>query len=165
MDGSKFDTLITRLASTHVTRWQALQGLAASAAVLAGIGLLDEEAGADRKRETNRKWCHRGDNVAILGKTKQLTKDQIKTHKKKHAADYRGRCTAARIVAPTAPTCTGLHEACASDGECCGEFGACDEGACCMLLDGPCTHVSDCCDVPIPNTELSCFSNVCRLAM
>jgi hypothetical protein len=100
VDDLRFDTLVKPLSSTRLSRLTALRGLAASAAALSGMRLLVEKAGEAKKGEAKKNWCHRGDNVAILGKTKKLTKDQIKQHKKKHTADYKGKCTASRIVSP-----------------------------------------------------------------
>jgi hypothetical protein len=64
MDGSHFDSVMTRLATTPLTRGQTLRGLAAGLlASLPGLGLVaKEEAGATpggRTRRT-RRW-HRGD--------------------------------------------------------------------------------------------------------
>src|SRR5687768_91564 len=99
MDGTAFDALIKQLSTSPVTRATALRGLTATAAALTGAGVTTSELGAE-KGEAKKKWCHRGDDFSILGKTKKLTKDQIKQHKRKHAADYKGKCTAARIVSP-----------------------------------------------------------------
>jgi len=50
MDGTLFDTLITRLGTTRLSRLQALRGLAAGAvAGLTGLSVTADEAGAARK--------------------------------------------------------------------------------------------------------------------
>jgi hypothetical protein len=104
MDRSQFDTLITRLASTPLTRAMALRGLAAGAgAALIGVSLTANDAGADRKKPKKVKICHRGDDFAILGTTKKLEKTKMRQHLKKHSADYRGQCTETITVPGSAP--------------------------------------------------------------
>jgi hypothetical protein len=115
MDGTAFDALIKQFSTSRVTRAEAVRRLVSGATALAGVRLTADDAGADKKGETKKKWCHRGDNVAILGITKKLTKEQRKQHKRKHVADYEGKCIAARIVAPTGgaaplrPFCAGKN--------------------------------------------------------
>src|SRR5918994_6829027 len=95
MDAITFDVLIKRLAARRLTRLTAVRGLAAGvAAALTGVSLTTDEAGADRKKPTKVRICHRGDNFAIFGTTKQLKEERWQKHRRKHEADYRGRCTA-----------------------------------------------------------------------
>ena len=137
MDGTAFDTLIKQFSTSPVTRARALRGLAATAAALTGAGLSASELGA-KKGETKRKWCHRGDDFTILGKTNKLTKEQRKQHKKKHAADYRGTCTAARIV----PAGGG------GGGGGCDNFTDCDDRLC---LNGRCLADVSCEGIVVGN--------------
>ncbi len=69
MDDTQFDILITRLATTRLSRLQTLRGLAVGGvAALSGVGRTREEAGAaDTKREKTIRMCHRGDGFAIFG--------------------------------------------------------------------------------------------------
>ena len=99
MEGTQFDTLSKWLASTPLTRATALRGLAAGAvAGLTGLSLTADDAGAARKKSKKVQICHRGDDPTILGTTKKVTKESKKKHLRKHAADYTGKCTAARMV-------------------------------------------------------------------
>jgi hypothetical protein len=140
VDGTAFDALIKQFSTARVTRATALRGLVASATALTGMRLRDEEAGAgNKKRETKRKWCHRGDDFTILGKTKKLTKEQRKTHKKKHAADYKGTCGAARIV----PAGGG-----GGGGGGCADFTDCDGRLC---LNGRCLADVSCEGIVVGN--------------
>src|SRR5215212_652372 len=109
MDGTRFDQLIKSMATQRVSRLTALRGLAAGAvASLTGVSFLGEEGEAknNNNNEKKRKICHRGNDFSILGTTKKLKKDKAKKHLKKHAADYKGSCTASRIVTPTGTTTT-----------------------------------------------------------
>jgi hypothetical protein len=104
MEGTQFDTLSKWLASTPLTRATALRGLAAGAVVaLTGVSLTADDAGADRNRPKKVQICHRGDDASILGTTKKVTKKLKKNHLRKHAADYTGKCTAARMVPRPGP--------------------------------------------------------------
>jgi hypothetical protein len=151
MDAITFDTLIKRLATRRLTRVQTLRGLAAGGvAALTGVSLLGEEGEAENKKPSKKKWCHRGDDFTILGITKKFTKDQRKKHKRRHAADYRGQCTAANIISPTGtltgtplPTTTvapGPGPECTSNADC-ADRRACLSGTC-----SSCTHFSQCAD-------------------
>src|SRR5215212_3052044 len=103
MDATTFDALIKRLAATRLTRLTALRGLAAGGvAALTGVSLLGEEADADNNKK--RTICHRGDDCSILGVTKKVSKKGKQKHLRQHSCDYKGKCTASRIVSPTTPT-------------------------------------------------------------
>src|SRR5215207_4961199 len=104
MEGTQFDTLSKWLASTPLTRAMALRGLAAGAvAALTGVSLTADDAGAAKNKEKKVQICHRGDDASILGTTKKVTKKLKKNHLRKHAADYAGKCTAARMVPRPGP--------------------------------------------------------------
>jgi hypothetical protein len=103
MDGTRFDQLIKSIAATRVSRLTALRGLAVGAVTaFTGVELTREEAGA-KKGQRKVKICHRGDDASILGDTKKVTKKQKKNHLRKHAADYKGKCTASRMVPGPGP--------------------------------------------------------------
>jgi hypothetical protein len=95
MDGTQFDRLIKRLATTPLTRVQTLRSLAASAAALAGVTLV-AEPGAARKRNNNdepkRKVCHCSGPTGASCRTLKKEKSKVKKHLRKHVCDYKGRC-------------------------------------------------------------------------
>ncbi len=144
MDVTTFDTLIKRLATTRLTRWQALRGMAAGGvAALTGVSLLGEEGEAKKDKPKKKTICHRGSDVSILGTTKKVTKKGNQKHFRQHPADYKGKCTAARIVSPTPPTVPPVPPppppgpGCVSAN--CPKFETCVNNQC-----GPCTLASQC---------------------
>jgi len=95
VDGTQFDTLIKRLATRSLTRWNALRGLATGAAALAGVTLVTQP-GAARKRNNNdeskRKVCHCSGPTGASCRTLKKEKSKVKRHLKKHNCDYKGGC-------------------------------------------------------------------------
>ena len=113
MDGHHFDHL-TRVVSSLFSR-------RTSFGLLAAIGLFAHSLSASEagNRTKKVKICHRGDDPTILGDTKKVTKKAKKKHFKNDSADYKGECTASRIVSPTAGS-DPLHPCTPNCGaECC----------------------------------------------
>jgi hypothetical protein len=95
VDGTQFDRLIKRLATTPLTRSTALRGLATSVAALTGATLV-AEPGAARNRNNNdepkRKVCHCSGPTGASCRTLKKEKSKVKKHLKKHDCDYKGSC-------------------------------------------------------------------------
>src|SRR5215211_3514073 len=134
MDGSQFDTLIKRLATTPLTRPTALRGVAASLAALAGVTLAAEPGGARNRNnndEPERKVCHCADATAASCQTLKKEKSKVKKHLKQHACDYIGSCQG------FSGCCIANTQTCASSAQCCSGF--CGDGTCrpagsCLVL-------------------------------
>jgi hypothetical protein len=168
MDGSTFDQLTTRIAKMRVNRLTALRGLAAGVVTaLTGLSLTADEAGADRKKPKKVRICHRGDDPTILGTTRKVTKKQKKNHLRKHAADYKGKCTASRIVsggttappAPPAPPAPRVPPA--PPGFNCSNAGCVGEraGLVCDTTTGQCVNCQTFADC---GALQACFSGRCQ---
>ena len=175
MKGTRFDRLIKRLATTPLTRANALRGLAASVATLTGVGLLTEP-GAAKKDRVRKIWiCHRT-SATDPGVTKRREKSKVKKELKRHAFDTRGRCSAAGagtelVCPPVCPTCQACDAAiaqcvavnrqpgtnCAAPNICCG--GVCCTGAGTGGVRA-CNAASRCatCAEVCPNTCTNCFT-------
>ena len=150
MDGTQFDTLIKRLATTPLTRSTALRGLGASVAALAGATLV-AQPGAARKRnnkndEPERRVCHCSDPTGASCRTLKKEKSKVKRHLRKHVCDYRGRCQG------FSGCCLGNTAACTSSAQCCTEF--CGDGVC---QPRECTNQGEKCE-----TTAECCAGVCN---
>jgi hypothetical protein len=168
MDGNTFDQLIKHLATTRVTRLTALRGLVVGAvAALTGLGLTADEVGAARKKPRKKAWCHRGDDFSIVGTTRKLTKDQRQKHRRRDAADYKGRCTASRIVSPTNTTTTTTAPPAPPGFDCRVAGAGCvgpRAGLICDQSTGQCvncTTYTQCGTVPGAGAR-ACLAGVCR---
>ena len=73
--------------------------------------------------------------AAVKSQAKNLTKDQIKQHKQKHTADYKGKCTSARIV----PVCVPESQATTCAPGCGPRINNCTQTITC-----PCPSGQDC---------------------
>ena len=95
MDGTRFDTLIKRLATTPLTRAQTLRGLAASAAALAGVTLLaDSGAAADGggRRRRRRRVCDCSGPNPNTCTTRRLRRRAARRLLRSNDCAYKGRC-------------------------------------------------------------------------
>jgi hypothetical protein len=95
MDGTRFDALIKRLATTPLTRAQALRGLAASAAAVTGVTLLTEQdaEAADKKgSQRKRKACDCQSADPNTCTTKRLSRRRRKKLLRNNLCAYAGRC-------------------------------------------------------------------------
>ena len=146
MDGTTFDTLITPLATTPLTRAKALRGLAASAVTaLTGMALTREEAGAKQKNRDDKevRICICASADAATCRSKKKDKSKAKTTLRRNLCAYKGRCTGVSGCAATAPPTTPPPPpqpgfSCTSNAQC-ARFEACFGTAC-----GPCTRTADC---------------------
>jgi hypothetical protein len=96
MDGTRFDTLIKRLATTPLTRAQTLRGLAASAAALAGVTLLaDSGAAADGggRRRRRRRVCDCENANPNTCTNRRLKRRAARRLLRSNACAYKGGCT------------------------------------------------------------------------
>src|SRR5215213_7376485 len=146
MDGTRFDTLIKRLATTPLTRPTALRGVAASVAALAGVTLAAEPSAAKKKR----KVCHCTDEKSTSCKTIEVGKKAAKRHLKKHACDYKGECKG------FSDCCFADTLGCTSSAQCCSGF--CGDGTCrpagsCAVQGAACNN--NCCTG-------ECLDGLCR---
>src|SRR5688572_1402608 len=95
VDGTQFDSLIKRLGARPLTRSNALRGLAASIAALAGATLVTRP-GATKKGNNNdepkRKVCHCSGPTGASCRTLKKEKSTVQRHLKKHDCDYNGKC-------------------------------------------------------------------------
>jgi hypothetical protein len=168
MDGSRFDTLvkalaadsrrqlITPLATTPLTRANAVRGLVAGAAALAAVTRTGQPGAADRKKdEKKRKVCHCLDTTAATCRTLKKEKKKVRKHLRRHPCDYKGRCTGVSGCSPgltatptptlsPALTCTPncVAKDCGDDG-CGGSCGTCSglricSGGDCVCADRTC---------------------------
>jgi hypothetical protein len=147
MDGTTFDALIKRLATTPLSRSTALRGLAASAAALAGV-TLTAEPGAAKKNK--RKICHCTDEKSTSCKDIEVGKKAAKRHIKKHDCDYRRECKG------RSGCCFADSQACTTSTQCCSGF--CGDGTCrpsdsCAVQGTICND--NCCTG-------ECLDNLCR---
>ncbi len=150
MDGTQFDKLIKRLATTPLTRSTALRGLAASAAALTGVTRV-MQPGAARNRNNNndepeRKVCHCANATAASCRTLKKKKSKVKKHLRKHNCDYRGECKG------VSGCCIATTQACTSREQCCS--GNC-QGTClpCKSNGTKCAASSECCS---GNCNITC---------
>src|SRR5215213_2974170 len=136
MDGTRFDTLIKRLATTPLTRSTALRGLAASVAALAGVTLTAEPGAAKKKR----KVCHCTDEKSTSCNTLEVGKKAARKHVRNHACDYKGECKG------FSDCCFADTLGCTSNTQCCSGF--CGDGTCrpaqCASIGESCTSLSCC---------------------
>jgi hypothetical protein len=146
VDGTRFDQLITHMATQRVSRLAALRGLAVGAvASVTGLRLLGEEALAKHNHEKKIRICHRS-SATDPGVSKKLKKDKAKKHLKRHPFDIKGRCSAA---APAGLQCTNNNDctgglvcigqrcvSCTADVQCSGGL-VCLGGACQTRPPGP----------------------------
>jgi len=185
MDGTQFDTLIKRLATTPVTRGSVLRGLVASVASLVGVPLAAEPGAAHEKKKDEPKrrvclWSSTG------GRTKKVARDQRRKILRRNPCARKGRCSgtnpcAAGTPVPAAGTpvppppgftctpnqpCTGTNAGlgCTEAGTACV---ACTASSNCggqVCLNGrcqggpPCPDDADCCN-PENATCVSCGGN------
>ena len=143
MDGSRFDTLIKRLATTSLSRSTALRGLAASIAAFAGVTRAAEPSAADEL-----KVCHCKDEFSTSCETKKnLERRSVKRHLRRHRCDYRGECKG------VSGCCLEIGETCTSRLTCCS--GNCLGGQCqpCKSIGTSCGFDSECCS---RNCNVSC---------
>jgi hypothetical protein len=153
MDGTQFDTLIKRLATTPLTRSTALRGLAATVAALAGVTLAAEPSAAKEKR----KVCHCTDEKSTSCKTIEVGKRGAKRHVKKHACDYRRECK------DVSGCCFADTLTCTTSTQCCSRF--CGDGTCrptgsCVVQGAACNDMNaatndNCCTG-------ECLDSLCR---
>ena len=170
MDGSQFDTLIKRLATTPLTRSTALRGLATSIAALAGVGLTGEPGAAKKKR----KVCHCTDEKSTSCKTIEVGKKAARKHVKKHDCDYRGRCEGVSgcclgdTLSCTTNTqcCSGFcgDGTCRPTGSCAGQGAACNDNCCTgACLDGLCRPTGACKELGADcSADGQCCSDFCE---
>jgi hypothetical protein len=130
VDGTRFDQLITRIATRRVSRLTALRRLVAGAlAGVTGLSLGGDEGAAADKQAKKQRICHRS-SASDPGVSKKLKKDRAKKHLKKHPFDTKGRCgavpttAAPTAVAPLIPVAcdanTGVSEfVCGTNDQCC----------------------------------------------
>jgi hypothetical protein len=147
MDGTRFDTLIKRLAITPLTRTTALRGLVASVAALAGVTLAREPGAAKNKR----KVCHCTDEKSTSCKTLQVGRKAARKHVKKHACDYKGKCEG------FSGCCFDSNVSCTTDSQCCSD--ECGDGVCrpaqCASIGESCASLSCCTG--------TCIEGACRV--
>ena len=141
MDGTTFDDLIKRLVSKRLTRSDALRGLVASGAALAGVTLTAEPGAAHGKR----KICHCTNETAASCNTKNIGKKAARKHLQRHDCDYGRECDG------PSGCCHVNTQACTSDALCCSGF--CGDGTC---------RPADCANVTESCATLSCCSGNCQ---
>jgi hypothetical protein len=149
MDGSQFDTLIKRLATTPLTRPTALRRVAASVAALAGLTLAVEPSAAKKKR----KVCHCTDEKSTSCKTIEVGKKAARKHLKKHDCDSRGECKG------VSGCCLADTLGCTTNTQCCSRF--CGDGTCrptgsCAVQGTACTGGAPACCTG------ECLDSLCR---
>jgi hypothetical protein len=111
MDGTEFDQLVRRLATTRLTRLTTLRGLAAGAvASLAGMSLLGEEGAAKKNNPKKRKVCL----CSPASCTTKRVKNRAKVIRRNAPCAYKGKCTsfnpcAAQAVTTAAPAPPGFN--------------------------------------------------------
>ena len=97
MDGTRFDQLIKRLVTQRVSRLTALRGLAAGAvAVLTGVNLTHEEAGAAKDKPNKRRICVCSSFDPATCDTKKKSKKAARRTLRNNACAYKGRCQAGK---------------------------------------------------------------------
>jgi hypothetical protein len=153
MDGTTFDELIKRLATTPLSRSKALRGLAASVSALAGVTLAAEPGAARGKRTI----CHCTDEKSTSCKTKEVGRRAARRHIRKHDCDYRHECKG------RSGCCFADTQACTTDTQCCSGF--CGDGTCrpvgsCVVQGAACNDTNmvtsdDCCTG-------ECLDGLCR---
>ena len=134
MDGSQFDTLIKRLATTPLSRSTVLRGLTASVAAFAGVTFAAEPAAAEE-----RKICHCEDEIRTSCDTIKVGRRSARRHLRKHPCDYKGECKG------RSGCCTENGFPCPSRLTCCS--GNCLGGVCqaCKTIGTTCGFNSECC--------------------
>ena len=137
MDGTQFDTLVKRLASTPLNRSTALRGLAASVAAFAGVTLAAKPGAAEE-----RKVCHCEDESRASCDTITVGKKAARRHIRDHPCDYKGKCKGRSgcCLAISTPctsrltccsgNCQGTCRPCKSEGTFCGFNSECCSGKC-----------------------------------
>jgi hypothetical protein len=147
MDGTEFDHLMKRLATTRLARLTALRGLAAgSVAALIGMRLTADEADAHH-RQRKRTICHCSNSSAASCRTLTKAKKKVRKHLQRHPCDYKGRCKGFSGCAPAAQCqnnnqCSG-GQVC-SNGQCvdCTGDAQCTGGQVCV--NGRCQQAAKC---------------------
>ena len=137
VDGSQFDTLIKRLASTPLNRSTVLRGVAASVAALAGVTRATEPGSAE---ET--KICHCKDESRTSCDTKEVGRQAARRHLRDHPCDYKGECKGrSGCCLENGVTCTSRQTCCSgncqsnclpckTNGTICGFNSECCSGKC-----------------------------------
>jgi hypothetical protein len=133
VDGTQFDTLIKRLASTPLSRSTALRGLAASVAAFAGVTLAEEPGAAEE-----RKVCHCEDETRASCDTITVGRRSARRHLNRHPCDYKGECK--RVSG----CCLEIGSLCSSRLSCCSGncLGSCQP---CKTNGTNCGFNSECC--------------------
>ena len=133
VDGTQFDRLIKRLASTPLNRSKALRGLAASVAAFAGMTIAAEPGAAEE-----RKVCHCEDESRTSCETITVGRNAARRHIRDHPCDYKGRCKG------RSGCCLGIGESCTSRLTCCSGncLGSCQP---CKTNGTNCGFNSECC--------------------
>jgi hypothetical protein len=147
MDGTTFDNLIKRLATTPLSRSNALRGLAASAAALAGVTLAAEPGAAKGKR----KVCHCTDEKSTSCKTIEVGRKAAKRHVKRHDCDYRRECKG------FSGCCLANTLGCTTNTQCCSGF--CGDGTC--RPAGSCVAQGAACNDANTATSDNCCTGEC----
>ncbi len=191
MDGTQFDQLVKRLATTRLTRLTALRGLTVGAVTaLSGVGLGREEAGAKKKNRDEKeiRICNCPGTDPAQCKTQKKEKSKAKKTLRRNPCAYRGRCQSGvsgctatvPISPPPGPQCNnngqcsggqvcegGQCVACTADPQCGGGL-VCLSGACqtpppCAFvgLQVACSSNADCCT---SSTGAVCEDNLCPSA-
>src|SRR5688572_8376690 len=104
MDAHRFDDLVRRTATMRLTRVQVLRGLLVSGVTaLTGVTRSADEADAKKTKKVTVCHCHGADPTMCTQDKVRIKKgtDQgrrkakrLRTHLRRNACDYRGRCQA-----------------------------------------------------------------------
>src|SRR5829696_4990699 len=176
MDGTQFDHMMKRLATTRLARLTALRGLAAGGvAALIGMRLTADEADAHH-RQRKRTICHCSNASAASCRTLTKAKKKVRKHLQRHPCDYKGRCKGFSGCAPAAKCqnnnqCSG-GQVC-SGGQCvdCTSYTQCPGQTCrggVCFGGGPCANSTQCVapttceDPPATGSDRFClYGNIC----
>jgi hypothetical protein len=146
VDHTRFETFTKRLATTPLTRAQALRGLVASAAALTGVQLSAQPGSARKKDKKEGKVCVCSGAAEAGCRTQNKDATKVKKLLRQNPCAYKGRCTSVNPCAPAVPgpipecmtnaQCTGglvcVNQTCQT----CTSYTQCSNGQ--MCLEGRC---------------------------
>ena len=146
MDGSRFDSLSKRLATTSLPRASLLRGLAlAGVAAVTGMSLVAEEAEADDKKPRKKRVCL----CSAAGCRSKKVRKPKKIIKRNAPCAYRGRCS-------TNP-CAAGRVGCQFNTDC--PAGQVCQNGICVISSTSTTIITQPCSAA--NCPFFCVNNVC----